>query len=283
MFSKLQVKEDPKELVLIIRNDGTTAVKYDCLDNYEVYTLCRYELFYEYIEDLIKRKWKKITIINIFNSFRSLIVLLKRLYLVNVELSSNQEFSEPQSVPNTKLTNCALSLGLQFINILPHSLLEPDLLAPESVMIQQYLRFVDLKHGANLISTKDIASVLENPTKLIAQSLNVQPIIDTSQPLSLIIPSSWDSFNKITLLAKSSIYDDDRLLGSENDCNQLNMLYDSGFDGTDADMEMLLGRFEPLSHPQDVSRNPKELLTLNEMLKKAHQIAQNNHNREVLQ
>jgi hypothetical protein len=282
MFSKLQVKEEPKELVLILRNDGISTVKYDCHDNVEVYTFCRYDFFLEYIEDLIKRRWKKTTIINKFDSFRPLILLLKRLHLVHVEMTSKQDSTETQNDPKSKVTNCAWSLGLQFINILPHSLLEPDLLAPGSVMIQQYLRFIDLKHGANLVSTKDMDSVLEEPTNLVSQIVNVQPIIDTSQPLSLIIPSSWDSFNKIILLAKSSIYEDDRLLGSELDCNQLNLLYDSGFDGTDAEMETLLARFEPLLHPQVVTRNTKELLTLNQMLKQAHQIAQDNHNKEVL-
>lgn len=129
----------------------------------------------------------------------------------------------------------------------------------ESILTQQLLRYLNLRYQGCLISTNslDIDFILSNHTPNPIFSLTLSPFIS--------LPSTYDSVNKISLLATSSVYKSDYLLYNTEDFDKLDKILDE-YEST-TDIGPVLNRFI-LNFSVKKNHIPS-LMTFNDMLLKA--------------
>lgn len=177
---------------------------------------------------------------------------LKQLQMVNGDGASDVYESDLHLYSG----QCDQPLPFELVVILDSQSLKGDHLSPRSISIQQLLRLLTLKHGglfACISNTPQIMSKSDSVLDVLLQigyqpnsSNNNEhttrpkpiPIYQQSQvsansdiKVHLLIPKGWDSWNKIQILATSSIADTEDpsyyTLSNEIDSNKLNLMYNT--------------------------------------------------------
>ncbi|KAI5951629.1 hypothetical protein KGF54_004703 [Candida jiufengensis] len=167
-----------------------------------------------------------------FKSFTSKLLQKNTNSIIIIEFESLQSISEWYHIFHdlNKVDESEYKLQqLIIISIDPKYLSE---LTIQSTRILQLLRIMSLKHGCAIISIRNLLNYLkthkiEKLTKL--NKVSVKPNFEEStihdDDFLLYIPSSWDSWNKIIVHGKSTLFsDDDRNDGIIRDEKQLQEL-----------------------------------------------------------
>ncbi|ODV77554.1 uncharacterized protein CANTADRAFT_315418 [Suhomyces tanzawaensis NRRL Y-17324] len=286
-FSELQPTASPSPVVLIIRWASKLSIEFFPSSECDVYIITNPKSFLSYIQKLVEPV-EDLSIVTIFSGLENLVEALKFLaqftsneskyrtiYENNCRHHSKAYRLEESELPLV-MSEGQYDLPLAFnLSIILDSKDLDDHLAAKSVVLQQYLRLIALKHGGLLLSLQDLSEVLKTPQKLFQFNPQAKPIYDSSQTVEqdgidvvLNIPSGWDSWTKIILLAKSAIFQDNpSLMLDEKSLREANKTYDDYFEA-DGNLETLMEKVYGKIKVQE----PKKLqdtLQFNDMLVQA--------------
>ncbi|CAN3374124.1 hypothetical protein DIURU_000938 [Diutina rugosa] len=278
-----QLKTQPKRLhrvVTLIEGD-VPSVDYHTSGDDEFYTIHHPQAVTEWIGSLIKSTptVSATTVIVVHQDFKSTIRHLQTIY----KFASSRDAGE---------VNLPLSCKLYLI--INQRLLEPDVLSPQSVGTQQFLRLMAMEHGASVVVVDDVERwVVARTDQLLATLSKVteaKPILeiagdswevdvtakasdDTGIPayISLYIPAAWDTINRVLLPAKSVIFsnDDQYLVTSETQCSQFATNYKALFKD-EADTAALATVLTEIGYPPSTDKKttaPPEIMTLEQIYK----------------
>lgn len=276
-----QLKTQPKRLhrvVTLIEGD-VPSVDYRTSGEDEIYTIHHPQAVSEWIGSLIKSTptVSATTVIVVHKDFKLTIQHLQTIY----KFASSRDAGEVY-----------LPLSCKLYLIIDQRLLEPDVLSPQSVGTQQFLRIMAMEHGALVVVVDDVERwVVARTDQLLATLSKVteaKPILeiagdswevdvkasdDTGIPayISLYIPAAWDTINRVLLPAKLVIFlnDDQYLVTLETQCSQFATNYKALFKDK-ADTAALATVLTEIGYPPSTDKKttaPPEIMTLEQIYK----------------
>ncbi|KAK6456792.1 uncharacterized protein RJT20DRAFT_34425 [Scheffersomyces xylosifermentans] len=256
-FENLIPPKAEKNLVLVLSSGSRSAIDYSSSSKSEIYTITNSGAFLAYIKGLLKQRYTEVYVIVLFSHFKELVPLIRILRSVNVEGAENykQDFQKKptaQNTSNSKPTDpdghsadeeCDLPVPFQLFFILDSKILASDPISTKSIALQQYLRFISVKHGASLVVAENTQDIIENPEDLIGLEMAAQPILELDNAaatngilVNQYIPRAWDSWSKIILIAKSvGFLSPGSMLATTQDIQDFKILYNSYFEQDTSD------------------------------------------------
>lgn len=261
------------------------SVRYKSTESNDIYCFGRPSLFLPYIRLLSEKHRPETTTIVIVNGKLEITLdILKGISEIIVSDQSHHEMTVPGlSSSATTAQNYQISrpkpYGLIIINDCSFET-NQSVLSPKSICLQQVLRLIALNHGAAFASMSNILKLNEGIEFL--ETLNTiacglpQPVLDfvkgtpKSPQIHQQIPTDWDSYSKILLIAKAAPHIEPKsCLHEESDLKKLRSLYCSWLDCTDNDsLHSFLRFYDLLDQKDDISppTNQRQPMTFGEIL-----------------
>lgn len=255
-----------RNVILVILYGPELSINYSSSASSETFIITNPNTFLTYIERLFTKDYKEIIVVPVFNTFSDLIPLLK--FLRKANLSQRAVYKEIydqkyklvlqliQGESNI-LASVAYSEGqydlpicCNLFFVLDSNSLDSDHLSLKNLLIQQYLRFIALQHGAHALAIANFDDFLKCPEQILDFHHTAKPIYgDPSTQgyllLNLSIPVAWDSWAKILPLSRSVIQQSGKkYLTSEDDLKKFQLSYVSYFE-EDKPIEQVLDFVEP--------------------------------------
>lgn len=211
---KLKVKKVEKRLVICLLSGIQLSINYHSNKSIDLYVVTNGNVYKNYIQNLI-RKHKDVHLIIQYSSIESIMRMFKFIYQIN-----SLEYILP--IPTTILYDSSEIENLQ--------------LSPDFILTQQIIRYLNMKHGATIMSLSNVEEVttVENINDVLnLENLAPKPIFEStserinSLEINLYIPSSWDSWNKIVVQGKSFVLPDtEQIIRDESKLELLDSNYE---------------------------------------------------------
>lgn len=278
MLSQLKTQQNRLHRVITLIDDKDPLVEYRVNGDEELYTIHRPQAFTEWISSLM--------IPNPSTSITTVIIVHRDFETTIQHLRTIHNFAADQSVDG----DACLPLRCNLYLVIDQRSLEPDLLSPQSVGTQQFLRLMAMEHAALVVVVDDVDRRVVARADTLLTSLNrltePKPILevvgdswetnmatkdkgDVPPYVSLYIPKAWDSINRVLLLAKLVLYlnNDQYLLTLELGCHQFVSTYRTLFtSGADADnLSTVLANIGYPSPPKPPKATPLEPMTIDQI------------------
>lgn len=269
MFPQLRTKEAPPKRILILANSPVPSIDMNVAGHDNVYIFRQPLAFADHIGSVVANHDTRVIIVH--HSFENTVELLQLLYKHN---------PGPHNQVGDGADPTMVIAGEVFLAV-DQKLLEPDFLAPKCILMQQALRVMSMKHGGSVVVIDDLDRHLARPKQLLqfidcAKSMAPKPILEGSGDWndgseltpSLFVPSMWDSYHKIALLAKLVIYlGDSKLLADANDCILFSQAYTDYMTGGGHNLDTLLAQ---ISFQQNATpiQQPTLVMTLDQVYEK---------------
>lgn len=257
-----------RELILFLVGDSTksrgTSANYYTTDEHEIYVICNYVVYIKFIELLItKDATAKVTVVVAYANLEELLELTRVLYQLGSDekkqlhqkqwyqkhsqyLRPEEDYEQDSEIAfEVSPGQADKPLAVQTVFLIDDEIMERDHLTPQSIAIQQILRFVALKHAASFVIITGLSSLISNEIAItsfvqkVYGSKLVEPIsvyedeglkVTESIYVNTLIPLGWETWARIELLAKSGFHsgtESAKLLSSEDSFAQLNQLYNA--------------------------------------------------------
>lgn len=251
MTDVFEDREVVKDIILVFDSSNGLNINYHVTEEHEVYVISNYKPFESYISELINRGTKKLSVFVIFDDLYKFFTLLKFLYkfdkfksyYADTFLDDYKFYISHLNEPNTtneninillKKSQCDKPLSFNLF-VLLNSARFLDYNSSFNILIQQYVRFVTMKHGGTLIATQELDLVVPHLDDILKIDHDPQSTFNEEMAfrlkditVTLYIPRGWDSRNMITILGKSIIPGDDRKLFLEDkDFDNFELLYNN--------------------------------------------------------
>lgn len=278
-------QELPKDLLVIINPEPRLAIRYCPTESTDIYRLSRLDGFSPYISRILSQNHREKTIIVLYDSYASCLRTLHILYSLSGPTTdhtakflnayryyiqqihpANATTIQPSKGENDRPVSFNLVLVLDSASLKSHP-------SRQSLQVQQFLRFVALKHGALVVVTHHAAGLLETPQELISPNLDPTPIILlqklVQQKILAHIPLGWDLWSRIAILAKSAPHYN--LWKSAEDIGRVNDEYNAFLEDKDANFTQLIHEFEPAKTTPDAEPRKDDMdgISLGELVKMA--------------
>ncbi|EMG45656.1 hypothetical protein SBY92_004826 [Candida maltosa Xu316] len=225
-LEELKVKPKGKKIFICLLEGSQSTINYYSNDTVSLYVLTHGKIFKQFIQTLIKDH-KDVNVVIQFTTIEDVINIFNFLYTPD-----STDFTIP--FPITIAYDSALYEKLQ--------------LSPDFIYAQQILRYISLKHRANIISLPKVRDsvTLETVSQFYpVDDQSAKPIFDsTAEQVNLYIPSSWDTWNKIIVQGKSALLpDSDHIIRDETKLQDLDSRYEKYLQ-KEYNMDQLLGKVE---------------------------------------
>ncbi|KAG7194692.1 uncharacterized protein KQ657_004369 [Scheffersomyces spartinae] len=195
----IESPRDSKETLIVISGSQSLLVKYETRHNHDVYYVNNVLILGSLVKGFIQKQIQPIMIV-IYDDLRSFLGALKVLY--NLNQTNSVQFEHTFS-------ECDSPIQFKTYFMIPSKLITADILSSQSISAQLFARALSLKHGATVVShTNDLDWVFEliiNNDNNTFDLLRPKPVAEEKNNLILYIPKGWDSWSKISLLAKVSL------------------------------------------------------------------------------
>jgi hypothetical protein len=285
-FESLLTERPLKNIIILVLEGSEPSINYSSSNGDDIYIIRNAETFLLYIGEIFQLPHKLMTIVSIIKEISELVQLLRFVHtldqkhdLYKKEYIDDYQHQLKQLHPDYEYNNEAsfgeyafeLPLSCNLVLVLDSLTISDNHLSTSSISKQQYLRYFALKHGAKVISTSSIDTLLQDPSPFIHFQGTAKPIFDVSTPtpgipLHLNIPRAWDSSGKILLLAKSVMYEDhSELIGNAEFLHKLDENYSNYFKTNNLDEFLTFINAAKNTSPNNNPQPPS--ISLNDILK----------------
>lgn len=206
-----------KSVFLVLQSGNKLSVHFTTSSDNDVYFMTNPEVFSGYIASLFERPNRDITTIHIFKSFQELLPQLRFLRQFNQQRDMYQRiYTETYKKVLSELQGLEIHLSITLsqgqndiplackpIFVIDTNVFDSDDLATKNVQIQQYLRVIAYKLGG-LVMAMSAEDFLKDPIGQLPSSTPM-PVFNHDNKVKLNIPTAWDSWAKIVLVAKLAV------------------------------------------------------------------------------
>lgn len=237
-----RVAEPPRDTVVIITSDSRLAIEYCPTEAADVYRFSQFRAFAPYISNVLTRQNGDAKVVIVLESILSLLDILHglvaittkkeiydakfleayRYYINQINPTANTATMIPTRGENDR------PVSFDLVIIIDLASLGSTHMSRESIMIQQVVRFIALKHGGLIIITPHLDRILAHPDRIGSSSLDPQPhFVQPKQVSSLkaficaYIPLGWDLWSRISILSKAGahlkLWDSPEMISKVND------------------------------------------------------------------
>ena len=277
------INSSKKDTIIVLHRYATLSINYLYTNNYDIYIISNLNIFENHLKrQLSQNTHEKVTVITILSdieAFLQAIIFLNSFDNDEGRLENKNQFAEEytyylkemqheddtggyeidESELKSSPGNCDVPLPFELVVVLDNADFKNDHLSARSVFLQQFLRFVSLKHGGTFVCTSNTQALMTSEKKILSFLLQIghhnlthtqriqqrrpEPIAiyesdkngdNENLQVRLLSPKGWDSWNKIQILATTAIHEKDNLkyhiLSNENEFNKLNSLYNAYID-----------------------------------------------------
>ncbi|KAK6460657.1 hypothetical protein DFJ63DRAFT_315320 [Scheffersomyces coipomensis] len=264
-LTKFVNKKVLKNVIVMLKNGDHSSIEFDSNDDCETYIITNPIAFLKYISDVLLREYKEKYVIVSMTEFPQLLRVLKYLHEKVTEgkdiyqLDFTKQYNRHLQSDEVNQINLTPDIGhgdkpfsFELVVVIdPHSLTLDKtnhtttnnntsiiLSTVDSIYIHQYSRYFTLKHGGRFVIVNDLDVLTKESAhsfiKYVHALSEAQPIFESSKKkifnqdfiINLFIPKAWDSWNKISLISKSSVFhDNNTLLNNVEIIQQLDQSY----------------------------------------------------------
>lgn len=288
--SVFDINYSQKDVIIIIHQFATLSINYLYTNDYDICIISNLNIFEKYLRrELSQSTHRKITVITVLSDIK---VFIQTMIFLNSfdndegRLQNKNQFTEEYAyylkemqygddnsgyeLNESELAfspgQCDVPLPFELIVVLDTLELNDDHLSPRSVFLQQFFRFVSLKHGGIFVCTSNTTSLITDEKVILSFLLQIghqgitktqqiqlnrpEPIAlyqssrdsnNTNLYIRLLLPKGWDSWNKIQILATPAIYENGNskyyILANEDEFHKLNLAYITYIDAINSHAE----------------------------------------------